>query len=127
MKTNLVLALVGALLASGALVFVGRTRKVGIAMLAVGLTSIGWFVVRDITLSREYDKATLGGRRETITHRIGSPDRTTPARTDFWGHIGEAEPCAMTDWYVATFTIDMYSFCYSSDLRLLSKYNWSSY
>jgi hypothetical protein len=126
-KTDLVLALVGGILAGAALACLRPTRAAGIVLFGLAVLCTAWFAVRDLTLRRDYECAAPGTLREAVVRRIGNPNKVT-THADFWGNHGSTvNSCANVDWYIATFTVDMYSFCYSPKQRLVSKYNWSSY
>jgi hypothetical protein len=108
-----------------------RVVKIVLACLVAAPVGIGiHYLVREHRASSAYDRARLGQDEASVVKQLGPPDQVLDCGQYLWWNGDQANPQKnegqCKKWVRYNFFLHAFAFGYSSDSKLVSRYEYSS-
>jgi hypothetical protein len=101
-----------------------------ICFVVVLVGSCARYLVRESRASSAYESAQLGQSEASIVERLGPPDEVLTCGEYLWWNGDQANPATNNGqckkWVRYNFFVHAFAFGYSSDGKLVSRYEYSS-
>ncbi len=123
------IAIAISLLVGAVLLFIRRTRYVGLIVFTLPVCALAYFLWQENSWAVGFEEVKLGATEKEVISVVGKPQRITDGTV--WVEPGYKKSdselvrgCVKEYWYNVFYFPVAYSFCFNKRLELIHKYNW---